>query len=50
MVHVISRRNMVKTKHEKLLSGLTALKWSIPRHLSELHCKVIGTIELFSCV
>lgn len=41
---------MAETKHEKLLSGLTALKWNTPRPLSELHCKVTGAIEPFSCV
>lgn len=35
---------MAETKYEKLL---TALKWNIPRPLSELYCKVTGAIELF---
>lgn len=50
MVPVINGKNMAETKHEKLLSGLTALKWSIPGPLSELYCKRIGAIELFSRV
>lgn len=50
MVHIINRKNMAETKHEKLLFCLTALKWNIPSPLSELYCKVIGATGLFSCL